>query len=116
MAKLIKKDSTEAKHGLVLPDWGVDDYTDKGDFNTAYSSARKAGKKEFMWNNKKYNTNYKGTPEQQLKETGITDKQRLSNNFIRDRIENNLLEYKPYTAVQDNTYVAPKLLPKATQK
>ena len=48
-----------------------------------------------MWNNKRYNTNYKGTPEQQLKETGITDKQRLSNNFIRDRIENNLLEYKP---------------------
>ena len=83
MTKLTKKNSTggkngfsfirdngviEAKHGLVLPDWdkvkstlnpknwGVSDYSDKGDFNTAYSSARKAGEKEFMWNNKRYST------------------------------------------------------------
>ena len=114
MAKLIKKNSTEGYSSHSQG--GVDDYTDKGDFNTAYSSARKAGKKEFMWNNKRYNTNYKGTPEQQLKETGITDKQRLSNNFIRDRIENNLLEYKPYTAVQDNTYVAPRVVIPLEQK
>lgn len=53
--------------------WGVTDYTDKGDFNTAYSTARKAGEKEFLFNGKRYNTNYKGTPQQQLKETGITN-------------------------------------------
>lgn len=28
--------------------WGVSDYSDKGSFNTAYSSARKAGEKKFM--------------------------------------------------------------------
>ena len=36
--------------------WGVTDYTDKGDFNTAYNHARKIGEKEFMWNNKRYST------------------------------------------------------------
>ena len=78
-----------AQDGSLLPDWdkvkatlnpknwGVEDYTDKGDFNTAYSSARKAGEKEFLFNGKRYNTNYKGTPQQQLKETGITDKQNM---------------------------------------
>lgn len=41
---------------LNLKNWGVSDYTDKGDFDSAYSSARKAGEKEFMWNNKRYST------------------------------------------------------------
>ena len=57
-----------AGDGSLLPDWdkikavlnpknwGVSDYTDKGDFNTAYSTARKAGEKEFMWNNNRYTT------------------------------------------------------------
>ena len=72
MAKLIKKNSTdviEAKHGLVLPDWdkvkstlnpknwGIPDYSDKGDFDAAFSAARKAGEKEFIWNNKRFTTN-----------------------------------------------------------
>lgn len=58
-----------AEDGSLLPDWnkvkavlnpynwGVTDYSDKGDFDTAYSSARKAGEKEFMWNDKRYSTN-----------------------------------------------------------
>ena len=87
-----------AQDGSLLPDWdkvkatlnpknwGVEDYTDKGDFNTAYSSARKAGEKEFLFNGKRYNTNYKGTPQQQLKETGITDKQNMPHTFLRNRI------------------------------
>lgn len=70
--------------------WGVPDYSDKGNFNTAYSTAREAGEKEFMWNNKRFNTKYDGTLEQQLKETGITDKQMLKSNIIRDKIYNNL--------------------------
>jgi len=40
--------------------WGVTDYTDKGDFNTAYGSARQAGEKEFMWNNQRFNTKKEG--------------------------------------------------------
>lgn len=96
-----------AEDGSLLPDWdkvksilnpknwGVEDYTDKGDFNTAYSFARKAGKKEFMWNNKRYSTNYKGTPEQQLKETGITD-ERLG---IQGKLEN-----RAYKTIKPSVY------------
>ena len=68
----LPKDSDYAEDGSLLPDWdkiknkikatlnpknwGVPDYSDKGDFNTAYAAARKAGEKEFMWNNTRYNT------------------------------------------------------------
>ena len=69
----IKNGNTQftAKHGLVIPkaqdgltipswlnpkNWGVTDYSDKGDFNTAYSTARKDGKKEFLFKDKRYST------------------------------------------------------------
>lgn len=68
--------------------WGVTDYTDKGDFNTAYSSARKAGEKEFLYNNKRYNTDYKGTPQQQLKETGITNEQIIGSKRLKKVYKN----------------------------
>jgi hypothetical protein len=55
--------------------WGVDDYTDKGDFNSAYFSAKKEGKKEFMWNNKRYNVYYAGTPRQEVGKYGINNKE-----------------------------------------
>lgn len=51
-----------APDGSVIPswmnykNWGVTDYTDKGDFDTAYSTARKDGKDEFLFNNKRYST------------------------------------------------------------
>jgi hypothetical protein len=78
------------KSNLNPYNWGVDDYTNKGNFNSAYSSARKAGDKEFMWNNKRYSTDYKGTPEQQLRETGITNDQTRNKNIIDDRFYKNL--------------------------
>ena len=58
-----------AQDGSLLPDWDkikatlnpknweVPDYSDKGDFSTAFATARKAGEKEFMWNNTRYTTN-----------------------------------------------------------
>lgn len=36
--------------------WGVEDYSEETDFNKAFSSARKAGEKEFMWNGKRFST------------------------------------------------------------
>ena len=36
--------------------WGVKDYTDKGDFNKAFESAKKDGKDEFMWKGRRFNT------------------------------------------------------------
>ena len=52
----------KAQNGIEIPswanpmNWGVSDYTNEGDFNSAYSTARKEGKKEFLWNNKRYDS------------------------------------------------------------
>lgn len=74
-----------ADDGSLLPDWdkvkatlnpknwGVPDYTDKGDFHAAYAAARKAGEKEFMWNNQRFNTLNSGTASQQFKMYGNTN-------------------------------------------
>jgi hypothetical protein len=70
--------------------WGVEDYSKYKTKGQAFSAARKAGEKEFMYNNQRFNTNYAGTPAQQLKETGITNQQLLPNNFVRDRISKNI--------------------------
>jgi hypothetical protein len=75
--------------------WGVSDYTNKGNFNFAYSLARRVSEKEFMWNGKRYNTNYAGSPQQQLKETGITD-DRLG---IQGKLEN-----RAYRTVKPSIY------------
>ncbi len=109
----LPKDSDYAEDGSLLPDWdkiknkikatlnpknwGVPDYSDKGDFNTAYAAARKAGEKEFMWNNKRFNTKSDMSPEQQMKVYGITDKQRLKSNIVRDRMEDNIYDFEYHT-------------------
>jgi len=81
----LPKDSDYAEDGSLIPDWdkikavlnpknwGVSDYSDKGDFNTAYAAARKAGEKEFMWNNQRFNTQNAGTASQQFKMYGNTN-------------------------------------------
>ena len=76
--------------------WGITDYSEKGNFNAAYSTARKEGKKEFLFNGKRYNTNYKGTPQQQLKETGITDEQIGGKRSLK-RVYKNATPYTSYT-------------------
>lgn len=53
--------------------WGVEDYTNKGNFQKAYTSARQKGLKEFMFEGKRFSTDYKGTPDEQLRQTGIID-------------------------------------------
>ena len=47
--------------------WGVPDYTYKGSKGAAYAAAKRAGEKEFMWNNGRYNTDYDGTVEEEVK-------------------------------------------------
>lgn len=64
----------ETKSFLNPYNWGVEDYTDKGDFKSAYSSAKKDGNEEFMYNNKRYNTKYSGTPRQEVGSYGINGK------------------------------------------
>jgi hypothetical protein len=50
---------------------GTEDYSDKGDFNSAYSAAKKAGEEEFVWNGRRYNTKYAGTPRQEVGTYGV---------------------------------------------
>jgi hypothetical protein len=71
--------------------WRVTDYTKSGTRGQAFAAARKAGEKEFMWNGERFNTNYAGTPEQQLKETGIIDDVNKNKESLLDkRIKNNV--------------------------
>ena len=51
-------DWNKVKATLNPKNWGVSDYSDKGNRHQAYAAARKAGEKEFMWNNKRFNTDY----------------------------------------------------------
>lgn len=73
--------------------WGVSDYSDKKDFNTAYSTARKEGLTEFMYNGKRYNTDYAGTPTQQLEETGITNEQIQNRSNLNKNLTENIYPY-----------------------
>lgn len=53
---------------------GTSDYSDKKDFDAAYSAAKKAGEEEFVWNSKRYNTKYAGTPRQEVGTYGVQGK------------------------------------------
>lgn len=58
--------------------WGVEDYSKEKNFNKAYSSAKKAGQEEFMFNGKRFNTKYAGTPRQEVGAYGVNGKPILS--------------------------------------
>lgn len=53
--------------------WFKEDYSNLPTYGDAYKKARNNGDTEFMYKGKRYNTNYKGTPDQQMRETGIVD-------------------------------------------
>lgn len=55
------------KSALNPKNWGVTDYSSTGNFSSAYTAAKKAGEKEFMWNNKRYNTALKNEPGRVIK-------------------------------------------------
>lgn len=101
-----------AKDGSLIPNWanpknwGVPDYSDKGDFNSAYSFARSSGDKEFMWNDQRYNTKYEGTPKEQLEQTGITDEQIQGQNIIKERFRENINPEMGYQDALKRTYGA----------
>ena len=75
-----------AQDGSLLPSWdkikstlnpynlAVSDYTDKySNKDKAFAAARKAGEKEYLYKGVRYTTDYAGTPQQQLNETGTTN-------------------------------------------
>jgi hypothetical protein len=76
-----------------ISNWGVKEYDNKKSFDDAYSTARKEGQAEFVFKGNKYSTKYKGTPEEQLNETGITDAQLQKRNIIQDNLAKNLVPF-----------------------
>jgi len=70
------------KSELNPKNWNVTDYTDSGDFNTAFSSARTNGEKEFMWNNKRYSTTEKSYPGEDISKRDDL----FTGNMLRSRI------------------------------
>jgi hypothetical protein len=88
----------KAKTYVNPKNWGVTDYTDKfPDKDKAFAAARKAGEKEYLYKGVRYTTNYKGTPQQQLKETGITDDRLGVKNSRSD---------KAYNSVKPSVYLS----------
>ena len=51
------------------------DYTQKGEFNSAYESAKRDGLKAFMWQGERYSTEYGGTPVQEALSYGVDGKE-----------------------------------------
>jgi hypothetical protein len=108
LKKMVQIKMTDAQNSIIKKinelnlnpkNWGINDYTNKGDFNNAYTNARQAGEQEFMWNNIRYNTNYKGTSKEQLAETGITNAQLQYQNIIKKRLVENLNPYGYFSPI-----------------
>lgn len=83
----------EIKAAINPMNWGSKDFSDKPDFNSAFTSARKEGLTSFMYNNKRYNTNYAGTKDQQLKEAGILNEQKVNRSEIQNRLAKNIMPF-----------------------
>jgi peptidoglycan hydrolase-like protein with peptidoglycan-binding domain len=60
--------------------WGVTDYTKSGTRAQAFSAARKAGEKEFMWNNERFNTRKDTDP---IQYTGNNPNQEVYDEVLR---------------------------------
>ena len=123
LKKMVQIKMTDAQNSIIKKinelnlnpkNWGINDYTNKGDFNNAYTNARQAGEQEFMWNNIRYNTNYKGTSKEQLAETGITNAQLQYQNIIKKRLFENLNPYG-YLSPMSRVYNAVILNEKANK-
>ncbi|HRT02581.1 MAG TPA: peptidoglycan-binding domain-containing protein, partial [Candidatus Diapherotrites archaeon] len=101
VSTLPSRDEWEKAKSVLNPkNWGVPDYSDKGSKDAAYVAARKAGEKEFMWNNQRFNTKSDMSPEQQLKVYGITDEQLQSQNEIKKRLYKNLTPVSNHSPIK----------------
>ena len=73
--------------------WGVKDLSNLKTRGEAFNTARNDGEKEYMYKGVRYNTNYAGTPEQQLKETGLTNEQLQNRSSLNKNLSKNLFPY-----------------------
>ena len=85
--------------GLNPKNWGVKDLSNLKTRGEAFNTARNKGEKEFMYKGTRYNTNYAGTTEQQLKETGLTNEQIQNRSTLNKNLANNLYPYTYENAI-----------------
>lgn len=78
------------KKSVNPKNWGKPDMSAEKDFGSAYQKARSQGELEFIYKGNRYNTKYAGTPEQQLRETGITDEQMHRRSKTEKKLSENL--------------------------
>lgn len=86
-----KTDDVKFYETLNYKNWGLKDYSDYTTRGSAFRNARTNGEKEFIYKGTRYNTNYAGTPEQQLKETGLTNEQIQDRSKLNKNLGENLL-------------------------
>lgn len=70
--------------------WGVEDLSNLKTRGEAFNAARNKGEKAFIYKGTRYNTNYAGTTEQQLKETGLTNEQIQNRSALNKNLAKNL--------------------------
>ncbi len=73
--------------------WGVEDLSNLKTRGEAFNAARNKGEKAFIYKGTRYNTNYAGTTEQQLKETGLTNEQLQNRSSLNKNLSKNLFPY-----------------------
>jgi hypothetical protein len=86
-----KTDDVKFYETLNYKNWGLKDYSDYTTRGSAFKNARTNGEKEFMYKGVRYNTNYAGTSEQQLRETGLTNEQIQNRSEVNKNLGKNLL-------------------------
>jgi hypothetical protein len=79
--------------------WGVEDLSNLKTRGEAFNTARNKGEKAFIYKGTRYNTNYAGTTEQQLKETGLTNEQLQNRSFLNKNLANNLYPFAYQNAI-----------------
>jgi hypothetical protein len=79
--------------------WGINDYSNLKSFNEAYKIAKTNGENNFMWNGKRFNTSYAGTPRQEIGAYGINGKP-VSKEMLNNEA---ILNY--YLALNNNKFL-----------
>ena len=86
-----KTDDVKFYETLNYKNWGLKDYSDYTTRGSAFRNARTNGEKEFIYKGVRYPTTYAGTPEQQLRETGLTNEQIQDRSEVNKKAGKNLL-------------------------
>jgi len=73
--------------------WGLTDYSAGRPFDAAYAEARRNGEPNFLWNGKRYGTQYQGSPKEQLATTGITDERIQDRAWYHKNLAKNLFPF-----------------------